>query len=100
MVFTRSISRSSTSKVVGSAQCASSNSMTLGCLPGSRFGDIDQGPQRLVLVLLRRHRHGAVACLTGDRQDGGDEADIGQWSAVLRDDQRFELVEFHVRCFV
>ena len=40
-----------------------------GLLPGGRFGEIDQGPQRLVLVLLRRHRQGAVALLAGDGQD-------------------------------
>ena len=32
-----------------------------GLPAGGRFGDVDQGPQRLVLVLLRRHRQGAVA---------------------------------------
>ena len=61
---------------------------------------IDQGPQRLVLVLLRRHRQGAVALLAGDRQDRSDEADVGQRPAVVGDDQRFQLVEFRVRCFV
>ena len=61
---------------------------------------IDQGPQRLVLVLLRRHRQRAVALLAGDGQDRSDEPDVGQWPAVVRDDQRFQLVEFRVRGFV
>ena len=61
---------------------------------------IDQGPQRLVLVLLRRHRQGAVALLAGDGQDRSDEPDVGQRPAVVRDDQRFQLVEFRVRGFV
>ena len=71
-----------------------------GLLAGGRFGDIDQGPQRLVLVLLRRHRQGAVAVLAGDGQDRRDEPDVGQRPAVVRDDQRFQLVEFRVRRFV
>src|SRR3954452_8999331 len=42
-------------------------------LTSRRFGDVHQSPQRLVLVLLRRHRQSAVALFTGDGQNSGDE---------------------------
>ena len=69
-------------------------------LAGGSFGDVDQGPKRLVLVLLRRHRQRAVALPAGNGQDRGDEPDIGQRPAVVGDNQRFQLVEFRVHCFV
>ena len=58
-----------------------------------RFGQIDQRPERLVLVLLRGHGQSPVARLAGDGQDRGDEAHIAQRPAVVGDDKRFELVE-------
>ena len=71
-----------------------------GLLAGRRFGQVDEGPQCLVLVLLRRHRQVAVALLEGDGQDRSDEPDVGQLPAVVRNDQRFQLVDFQVRRFV
>ena len=51
-------------------------------------------------MLLRRHRQRAVALLAGDGQDRSNKPDVGQRPAILRDDQRFQLVEFRVRWFV
>ncbi len=71
-----------------------------GLLPGGGFDKIDQDPQRLVLMFLRRYRKHSVALLAGDGQDRGNEPDVGQRPAILGDDQRFQLVEFCVRCFL
>jgi hypothetical protein len=85
-VLTRSISGFSTSRG--------------GLLSGGRLHGVDQHPQRLILVPLRRHRQGAVARLVWDGQDGGNEPDVCQRAVIVRNDQRFELVEFRISCFV
>ena len=71
-----------------------------GLFPGGRFGKIDQAPQRLVLVFLRRHRQRPVPFLTRNRQHRGEETYVFKRPAIVGDDQRFELVELRLRRLV
>src|SRR4051794_20120693 len=98
--FTRSISRSSTSRVVGISPVRILEQQHAGLPASGRFGDIDQGPQRLVLLPLRRHGQRAVALLARDGQDRGDEPDVGQRAAILRHDQSLKLVKLRLGCLV
>jgi hypothetical protein len=60
---------------------------------GDGLRRVDERAQRLVLELLRRHRHRPVARVAQDRQHRGDEPDVLARASVLTDDKRFELVE-------
>ena len=65
-----------------------------GLFSGRRFNQIDQGTQRLVLVLLRGDLQRPVARFASNGQDRGDKAHIASRLAVARHHQPFELVEF------
>src|SRR5262245_64419181 len=56
-----------------------------GLLARSRFSEVDQAAQRLVLMLLRGHGERAVALFAGNRQDRGNEANVGKRAFVMGD---------------